>query len=48
MAPRDPVRAVLQEFVEDVEAVGVQHIQENWPDLYVSYKKALVVLAEDR
>jgi len=31
---------VLQELVADVEAVGVEKVKEDWPDLLVTYKKA--------
>ena len=31
---------VLQEFVDDIEAVGPKNVREDWPDLYVTYQKA--------
>lgn len=31
---------VLQEFVNDIEAVGQENVQDDWPDLYVTYQKA--------
>lgn len=30
---------VLEEFVEDVKAVGAS-VKSDWPDLWVTYKKA--------
>ena len=36
---------VVAEFVADVEAAGVESVRADWPDLYVTYTKALVVLA---
>lgn len=36
---------VLQEFVNDIEAVGPEYVQEDWPDLYVTYQKAKRLLA---
>lgn len=34
----------LQEFVNDVEAVGPETVQEEWPDLYATYREAKRVL----
>ena len=46
--------AVLQEFVEDIkEAFGtgqgntVDAMHMDWPDLYITYEKALAVLGLD-
>ena len=35
----DPVN-VLREFIADVEAVGVEHVKEDWLDLYLTYLRA--------
>lgn len=35
---------VLREFVADIEAVGVDHVQEEWPDLLPTYLSAKRVL----
>lgn len=31
---------VLKEFIADVEAVGYEHVCEDWPDLSITYRKA--------
>jgi hypothetical protein len=36
--------AVLTEFIEDVEAVGAAHLEESWPDIAITYRKALNAL----
>lgn len=36
---------VLAEFVYDVEVAGVDGVKADWPDLYVTYTKALDILA---
>lgn len=36
---------VLKEFVADIEAVGQEHVQMEWPDLLETYKKAVTVLS---
>ena len=33
--------AVLQEFTRDVEANTVDSTRQEWPDLYITYRKAL-------
>lgn len=39
---------VLREFVRDVEAVGIESVEDEWPDILVTYRKAKRVLkAED-
>lgn len=38
------VAAALTEFIDDVEAVGVTHLEESWPDLVLTYRKALKAL----
>lgn len=35
--PPMPLKAVLEEFVEDIEAVGLDQLREEWPDLEVTY-----------
>jgi hypothetical protein len=37
---------VLQEFINDVEAVGISEVQEIWPDILVTYRKAKVLMKE--
>lgn len=37
-------RELLHEFVADVEAVGIAHVKEDWPDLYVTYQSYLQYL----
>ena len=32
--------AALHEFCADVDAVGPEHVAEDWPDLYQTYTKA--------
>jgi len=39
---------VLTEFVTDVEAVGLDTLQCDWPDLAVTYAHAKAILAEAR
>jgi len=43
--PANPLQAVLAEFRRDVEAVGREHLAEQWPDLAVTYDKAVAALA---
>jgi hypothetical protein len=38
---------VLREFVQDVDAVGREHVAEEWPDLLPTYDRAKEVLRED-
>lgn len=33
--------SVLAEFIRDVEAVGIKTVAKEWPDLAVTYRKAL-------
>ena len=35
---------VLREFVQDIEANGVQQTALEWPDLVITYRKAKMVL----
>lgn len=38
---------VLREFIADIEAVGILHVHETWPDLAVTYERAQeIILAE--
>jgi len=37
----------LKEFVADVEAVGVDSVQEDWPDLVVTYEHAKNALKDE-
>ncbi len=39
------VLAVLREFTEDIEAVGIEQTAKEWPDLLVTYRKAKKALA---
>jgi|TARA_R110000824_G_scaffold3118_1_gene14381 hypothetical protein len=39
---------VLEEFVEDVEAAnGEGEIEKDWPDLFLTFKKACHLLGEE-
>jgi hypothetical protein len=38
--------AVAQEFIADVEAVGIEQVAHEWPDLAVTYRKARDLIAE--
>ena len=31
---------ILREFMEDVEAVGIESVREDWPDLAITYRHA--------
>lgn len=31
---------VLREFMRDIEAVGIRHVREEWPDLAITYRHA--------
>lgn|SRR5262245_40369132 len=44
--PEDPAVAILREFMNDVESVGVKDTAEDWPDLVVTYNKARMLLAK--
>jgi hypothetical protein len=37
-------RAVLIEFINDVEAAGVKSLEIDWPDLVITYRKAKALL----
>jgi hypothetical protein len=39
---------VLREFIEDVEAVGEEHVATEWPDLVETYRKAKEALPRTR
>jgi ferredoxin len=34
----------LLEFVQDIEAVGIEEVRKSWPDLYPTYLRAKAVL----
>jgi hypothetical protein len=44
-APADTPGKVLAEFISDVEAVGIETVMQEWPDLAATYAKARDVLA---
>ena len=37
--------ACLGEFTQDVEAVGVENVAEDWPDLVATYHRAKAIIA---
>ena len=37
---------VLAEFISDIEAVGIETVKQEWPDLAATYAKARAALAE--
>ena len=39
---------VLKEFCQNVEAFGLESCEEDWPDLFLTYRKALAVLRGDK
>ena len=39
--------AVLDEFMQDIEAVGAKTVGHEWPDLLVTYNRALSVRPAD-
>jgi len=45
-APADTPDKVLAEFISDVEAVGIETVKQEWPDLAATYAKARAMLAE--
>jgi hypothetical protein len=45
-APADTPGKVLAEFIRDVEAVGIETVKQEWPDLAATFAKARVALAE--
>ena len=43
--------AVLKEFIDDVDAVGLDYVAEDWPDIAITYahaKTALESRAEEK
>ena len=38
--PGDTVAKVLAAFIADIEAVGVEAVRQDWPDLIVTYERA--------
>lgn len=50
MVTLDDAMAILEEFVQDVEAVGTSHVVEEleWPDLGITYGKARVLVHQFR
>jgi hypothetical protein len=45
-APADTPGKVLAEFISDVEAVGIETVKQEWPDLAATCAKARDVLAQ--
>jgi hypothetical protein len=45
-APADTPGTVLAEFISDIEAVGIETVKQEWPDLAATYAKARAALAE--
>jgi hypothetical protein len=45
-APADTPDKVLAEFISGVEAVGIETVKQEWPDLAATYAKARATLAE--
>ena len=39
-------KSVVEEFVRDVEAVTVEQVEEDWPDLAATYRKAKELLSK--
>lgn len=37
------LRSVVNEFIDDIQAVGVANVATDWPDLLAIYRKALRV-----
>ena len=44
-APGDTAAKVLAAFIADIEAVGVEAVRQDWPDLIVTYERARAALA---
>ena len=44
--PADAPNKVLAEFISDVEAIGIETVKQEWPDLAAIYVKARATLAE--
>jgi len=40
--------AVLNEFMQDIEAVGAKTVGKEWPDLLVTYNKARIAKGETK
>ena len=36
----------LQEFIQDVEAVGVEQAANDWPDMVITYRKARAAIRQ--
>jgi hypothetical protein len=45
-APADTLGKVLAEFISDVEAVGLETVKQEWPDLAATFAKVWASLAE--
>lgn len=45
MAGCDKKTRVLKEFCEDIEAVGLEHVRQDWPDLVLTYRNAKAALS---
>jgi hypothetical protein len=46
VTPADASGKVLAEFISDVEAVGIETVKQEWPDLAATYAKARATLRE--
>jgi len=47
MKADDGLLEVVPEFVSDVQAVGPKQVEQEWPDLYTTYQKAVLALRVD-
>lgn len=45
MAGCDKKTRVLKEFCEDIEAVGLEYVRKEWPDLVLTYRNAQAALS---
>lgn len=43
-----PLRAILREFIYDVESVGKKETKDDWPDIYETYRKAFKFLHDGK
>lgn len=43
-----PLRAILAEFINDVESVGTKETMDDWPDLYETYLAAMKLLHDGK
>jgi len=43
MTPEE-LLSIVREFMADVDAVGVDYVKEEWPDLHVTYMRAADLL----